>query len=126
MLPVFRCGLGGRLGDGRACWSWIALEDGVGAIQFVIENAAMRGPVNAVSPHPATNAEFAKALGRIIGRPAIFPVPSFVLNLVFGEMAREAMLASCRAQPTRLLESGFVFRHPELEPALRCMLAVPS
>ncbi len=126
MLPAFRFGLGGRLGDGRACWSWIALGDVVGAIQFVIENDAMRGAVNSVSPHPATNAEFAKALGRVLGRPAIFPVPSFALNLLFGEMAREALLASCRVRPARLLDAGFVFRHPELEPALRCLLAVPN
>ncbi len=126
MLPAFRCGLGGRLGDGRACWSWIALGDVVGAIQFVLGDQAMRGPVNAVSPLPVTNSEFARTLGRVLGRPVIFPVPRFALNLLFGEMAREAMLASCRAQPARLLESGFVFRHPKLEPALRCLLAVPN
>ena len=126
MLPAFRCGLGGRLGDGRACWSWIALGDVVSAIQFVLGDQAMLGPVNAVSPLPVTNSEFARTLGRVLGRPVIFPVPRFALNLLFGEMAREAMLASCRAQPARLLESGFVFRHPKLEPALRCLLAIPN
>ena len=122
MLPAFRLGIGGRLGDGRAYWSWIAMDDLVEAILHALATESLLGPVNAVSPNPITNSVLTKTLGRVLRRPAIFPVPSFALELLFGEMARETMLASFRVKPSRLLETGFLFRFPKLEPALQHLL----
>jgi len=122
MLPAFRLGLGGRLGDGRAFWSWIALDDLIEAILHALKTESLKGPVNAVSPYPLTNAVFTETLGRVLNRPTIIPVPRFALELLFGEMSREGMLASSRVKPARLLETGFKFRLPELEPALRHLL----
>jgi uncharacterized protein len=123
MLPVFRLGAGGRLADGRAYWSWIALNDLLGVIHHALTNESVQGAVNAVSPNPVTNAEFTKTLGRILHRPTIFPAPRFALELLLGEMAREAVLASCRVKPAKLVETGFKFQHPELEGALRHLLS---
>ncbi len=122
MLPAFRLGIGGRLGDGRAYWSWIVLNDLIEAILHALVTESLKGPVNAVSPNPITNSVLTETLGRVLRRPAILPVPRFALELLFGEMAREAMLASFRVKPSRLLETGFQFRFPELEPALRHLL----
>jgi len=122
MLPVFKLGLGGRLGDGRSWWSWIALDDAVGAIRHVLEDDSMDGPVNAVSPNPVTNAEFTKTLGRVLHRPTILPAPRFAVDKLLGEMGREALLASSRVLPAKLEESGFQFRFPDLELALRYLL----
>ena len=122
MLPAFRLGIGGRLGDGRAYWSWIVLDDLIEAILHALVTESLKGPVNAVSPNPITNSVLTETLGHVLRRPAILPVPRFALELLFGEMAREAMLASFRVKPSRLLETGFQFRFPELEPALRHLL----
>jgi uncharacterized protein (TIGR01777 family) len=122
MLPAFRLGLGGRLGDGRAFWSWIALDDLLEVIQRSLADESLRGPVNTVSPNPVTNAEFTATLGRVLRRPAILPVPRFVIEVVFGEMGREALMSSFRVKPVMLLEAGFRFRFLELEPALRHLL----
>ena len=119
MLPVFRFGLGGRLGNGRAYWSWIALDDLLEVIRHALTTEALLGAVNAVSPNPVTNAEFTKTLGGVLRRPAILPVPRFAVELLFGEMGREAMLASFRVKPAKLIESNFKFRFPDLAPALR-------
>jgi len=119
MLPAFRLGLGGKLGQGQQCWSWIALDDLLGAIHHILQDNRLRGPVNAVSPHPVTNAEFTRTLGAVLRRPTAFTVPAFALKVLFGEMAEGALLASCRVQPSRLEETGFTFRYPDLEPALR-------
>jgi uncharacterized protein (TIGR01777 family) len=119
MLPVFRMGIGGRIGNGRQYMSWIALEDLVGIFNHAIRSESLKGPVNAVSPHPVTNLEFSKTLGRILSRPVAFALPSFAARLVFGEMADEALLASARVSPARLRDSNYIFRFPELEPALR-------
>jgi len=119
MLLPFRLGLGGRLGSGTQYWSWIALDDMVAVIQRALAQPTLAGGVNAVSPHPVTNAEFTRTLAGVLGRPAFLPVPAFALRLVFGEMADEALLASGRAVPARLLADGFVFRYPTLEAALR-------
>jgi hypothetical protein len=118
LLPIFRLGLGGRVGDGRQYWSWITLEDVLGAIEFAIANPTLSGPVNLTAPNPSTNAEFTAALARALGRPAIFPVPAFALRLALGEMANEALLASQRVQPEKLLNAGFRFAHPQLDEAL--------
>lgn len=122
MLPLFRLGFGGRLGGGDQWMSWIALEDAVRAIMAAIENPALRGPVNVVAPAPVRNAEFARALGRALRRPAILPAPAWALRLAFGRMADEMLLASARVRPDALRASGFVFRHSRLEPALHAIL----
>ena len=122
MLPPFRMGLGGRVGSGRQWMSWISIYDVVAAIQHALATEALWGPVNAVAPHPVTNAEFTRTLGRILGRPTIFPMPGFAARLAFGEMADALLLASQRVQPVKLQSSGFQFRHPELEGALRELL----
>ncbi len=122
MLGIFRAGLGGRVGSGEQYVSWIALEDLVGAVDHAIRNGSLEGPVNAASPRPVTNREFAKTLGRVLGRPAVLPVPAFAVRLVLGEMADELLLASARVEPDRLLLSGYAFRYPELEGALRHLL----
>jgi uncharacterized protein (TIGR01777 family) len=119
MLPAFRLGLGGRLGDGRQYWSWIALQDAVATLLQALTFESLYGPVNAVSPQPVTNREFTATLGRTLRRPTFFAMPRFAVNLLFGEMGREAMLASCRARPAKLLSGGFQFQFPELETALR-------
>ncbi len=119
MLTPFRFGLGGRLGSGNQFWSWIALNDLVRVIQHIMATDSLAGPVNAVSPQPVTNREFTATLGRVLRRPTVLAVPEFAVKLLFGEMGREAMLASARVLPRRLLESGFVFQRPTLEDALR-------
>jgi hypothetical protein len=123
MLPPFRLGLGGMVGSGRQYMSWIALDDVVGAIQHAIVTDTLQGPTNAVAPQAVTNQEFTKTLGKALGRPTVFPLPAFAARLMFGEMADELLLASTRVQPTKLLGSGYRFRYPELEDALRHVLA---
>jgi uncharacterized protein (TIGR01777 family) len=122
MLPPFRMGLGGKLGSGRQWMSWISIHDVVGAIEHALATEALQGPVNAVAPHPVTNAEFTRTLGRVLSRPTIFPMPGFAARLAFGEMGDALLLASQRVQPVKLQSSGFQFRHPELEGALRELL----
>ncbi|MFQ5915907.1 MAG: TIGR01777 family oxidoreductase, partial [Nitrospinota bacterium] len=122
MLPPFKLGLGGKLGSGRQYVSWISLDDMVGVIRHALERESLSGPVNAVAPNPVTNAEFTQTLGRVLSRPTVFQVPAFTLRLAFGEMADAALLASARVEPARLLASGYSFRHPELEGALRHIL----
>ncbi|MGE5188876.1 MAG: TIGR01777 family oxidoreductase [Gemmatimonadota bacterium] len=122
MLGLFRAGLGGRVGSGDQYMSWIALDDLVGVVDHAIRTPSLEGPVNAVSPRPVTNREFAKILGRVLGRPAVLPAPAFAVRLILGEMADDLLLASARVVPERLLLSGYAFRHPELEGALRHLL----
>ncbi len=122
MLLPFRLGLGGRIGGGGQYMSWIALDDVVGAIHHAMITEALRGPVNAVGPSPVVNLEFTKTLGRVIRRPTIFPLPAFAARLALGEMADALLLASTRVEPARLVGAGYVFRHPELEAALRHLL----
>jgi len=125
MLTPFRLGAGGRLGSGKQWMSWISLEDLVGVFQHTLATAALEGPVNAVAPTPVTNAEFTKTLGRVLSRPTVFPMPAFAARLAFGELADELLLASARVEPARLLATGYRFRHPTLEEALRAVLARP-
>jgi uncharacterized protein (TIGR01777 family) len=122
VLPQFKRGVGGRVGGGRQYMSWIALDDVVGAVRHVLANTGLTGPVNIVSPQPVTNAEFTSILARVLGKSAGLPVPAMVLRLAVGKMADEMLLVSTRVHPERLTESGYQFRHPELEPALRQML----
>jgi uncharacterized protein (TIGR01777 family) len=122
MLTPFRLGLGGRLGNGRQFVSWIAIDDAVGVIQHAMRTERLSGAVNAVSPAPVTNAEFTRTLGRALSRPAVLPLPAFAARLALGEMADEMLLASQRALPTRLEDSGYRVMHPRLEEALRHLL----
>ncbi len=123
MLPPFKMGVGGILGKGRQYMSWIALDDAVGAIYHTLVTDSLQGPVNNVAPHPVTNREFTKALGRVLRRPTLFPLPSFGLRIMFGrEMANELFLSSTRVEPARLLETGYAFQYPGLEDALRHVL----
>jgi len=123
MLPAFRLGLGGRLGTGRQYWSWIAMEDLLRVIELVLTDAGLKGAVNAVSPEAATNARFTETLARALHRPAFLPVPVPAVKLLFGAMGREALLASARVQPARLLERDFTFRLPGLDAALNSALS---
>ncbi len=119
MLLPFKLGLGGRLGSGRQWWSWIHVDDVVGAIQHVLQTESASGPVNLVAPNPVRNANFTKTLASVIGRPAFFPVPELALRLAFGGMAsRELLLSSQRVQPVRLASSGYQFHFSELRAAL--------
>lgn len=124
MLPAFRLGLGGRMGDGRQWMSWISAADTVNAIYHVIRETRCRGPINFVAPEPVTNAQFAATLGQVLSRPARLPLPTWVLRIGLGEMAEGTLLASARAVPRRLEESGYRFRYPTLESALRSELVV--
>ncbi len=122
MLTPFKLGLGGVIGSGRQYFSWIALDDLVSAIVFALENESLVGPVNAVAPGAVTNREFTKTLGRVLGRPTIFPMPAFAARLAFGEMADEMLLGGVRVAPHELIKTDFPFAFPELEPALRHLL----
>jgi uncharacterized protein (TIGR01777 family) len=122
MAPLFRLGLGGRLGSGRQYWPWISLRDEVDAIRFLL-TAPVSGPVNLTAPTPVTNAEFTAALARVLHRPAVLPVPGAALWVVLGEFAQVGVLAGQRTVPAKLLESGFSFTHTDLDAALRTAVA---
>ncbi len=123
MLPPFKMGVGGVLGSGRQYMSWIALDDAVAAIHHTLVTDSLQGPVNNVAPHPVTNREFTKALGRVLRRPTLFPLPSFGLRVMFGrEMANELFLSSTRVVPARLLDTGYTFQYTDVEGALRHVL----
>lgn len=122
MLLPFRLGVGGVVGSGRQWWSWVSLDDVLGAIRHALVTPGLAGPVNVTAPNPVTNADFTRTLGRVLSRPTLFPVPAFAARLAFGEMADALLLASARVVPERLLQTGYAFRHPELEPALRHLL----
>ena len=122
MLPPFRLGVGGPVAGGRQYIAWIHADDLIGLMLAPLENEAWSGPVNATAPEPVTNADFSRALGRALGRPAAMPVPGFALRLLYGEMA-SIVLTGQRAVPARLRQLGFSFAHPELEGALRDVLS---
>lgn len=119
MLRPFKLGLGGIVGPGTQYWSWIGLHDLARAISFCVNNESLEGPVNAVSPEPLTNREFTKDVGKVLRRPTIFPLPSFVAKIVLGEMAEALLLSSTRVVPKKLQAGGFEFDHPDLESCLR-------
>lgn len=123
MLPPFRMGIGGKVGDGKQWMSWIALDDVIGALKFLIADNSVHGPVNIVAPNPVTNGTFTKSLGRTLSRPTLFPVPAFGARLAFGEMADALLLSSQKVKPSVLEDKGFLFNWPTLEPALKHILS---
>ncbi|MGN6245407.1 MAG: TIGR01777 family oxidoreductase [Motilibacteraceae bacterium] len=122
MLPLFRLGVGGKLGSGRQYWSWITLADEVGAIRHLLTAEQTSGPVNLTAPTPVTNAEFTRALAQVVHRPAVLPAPAFALKAVLGEFSHD-VLGSQRVLPRALQASGYAFADPDLVPALRTVVA---
>jgi len=122
LAPVFRLGLGARIGAGSQYISWIALTDEVRAIRFLLDRPDLDGPVNLTAPEPATNAELTAALGRAVGRPALLRVPAPLLRAGLGEVSSE-LLSGARVLPRKLQEAGFLFRYPDLASALTAELA---
>jgi uncharacterized protein (TIGR01777 family) len=122
MLTPFKLGGGGVIGSGRQFWSWVAIDDVIGAIQHALATESLHGPVNCTAPEPVTNAEFTKTLGRVLRRPTVVPMPAFAARLLLGEMADALLLSSARVLPRRLEASGYRFRCPALEGALRHVL----
>jgi hypothetical protein len=122
MLTPFRLGLGGSLGSGDQVVSWISLRDAARCIHHVLSNEAIEGPINAVAPNPVTNRVLSDTLARLLGRPALLPVPEFIVRLAFGEMGRELLLASAYVRSTRLGPSGFEWADTEVAAALRAAL----
>ena len=124
LLPLFKLGLGGKLGSGRQWWSWISLADEIGLIRHAIDTPGLEGPMNGTAPNPATQGEITKTLGKVLHRPAIIPVPPFALSIVMGkEMTDEMIMAGQRALPEVAKSSGYTFRHPTLEEGLRAVVA---
>ncbi|GCB50052.1 TIGR01777 family oxidoreductase [Streptomyces sp. NL15-2K] len=121
LFPLFKAGLGGRMGDGRQYWSFVSLHDEVAAIRHLMDTEGLAGPFNVTAPHPLTNREITAAMGRVLRRPTLFTVPAPVLRGVLGELAGD-VLGSQRVLPMRLLESGFTFAFPEIEGAIRAAL----
>jgi len=122
MLTPFKLGLGGIVGSGRQWMSWIDVRDMVGAIQHIVKTDQLRGPVNLVAPTPVRNAEFTKTLASVLSRPAFFPMPAFVVKLLFGEMGETVLLGSQRVEPRQLVASGYPFQFRDLQGSLKAML----
>lgn len=122
MLTPFKLGVGGVVGSGKQWMPWIALDDLIGVIHFVLENDDLKGAVNTVAPQMVTNEEFTKTFGKVISRPTILPIPEFAIRLLYGEMGETLLLQGQRMQPKRLEEAGFRFKYPNLEDALKHVL----
>lgn len=122
MLPIFRLGLGGRVGNGDQPFPWVAIDDVSGVVRHIIDHDELRGAVNMVAPGSVTLGEFVETLGRVLHRPTIFAVPAFLATLAAGDLARELLLSGARIRPRRLTESGYDFHFPKLEGALRALL----
>ncbi|MFF2198567.1 TIGR01777 family oxidoreductase [Streptomyces sp. NPDC058157] len=122
LFPVFRAGIGGRLGDGRQYWSYISMHDEIAALRFLAETPGLSGPFNLTAPEPLTNREVTAAMGRVLHRPTLCTVPAPVLRVVLGEFSQD-VLGSQRVRPARLLEAGFTFAHPGIEEAIRAARA---
>ncbi len=121
-LPIFKLGGGGKIGSGRQWWSWVTLADVVGSIVHSLTGETVEGPVNVGSPNPMTNAEYTKVLGKVLGRPTVLPLPAPAARIMLGEVADALLLASQRMQPAKLEATGYSFRYPRLEGALRHLL----
>jgi uncharacterized protein len=122
MLTPFKLGLGGTIGSGLQWMSWIDVQDMVGAIQHIVKTDRLRGPVNLVAPTPVRNADFTKTLASVLSRPAIFPMPAFIVKLIFGEMGETVLLGSQRVEPAQLVASGYSFQFRELRNSLEATL----
>lgn len=122
MLTPFRLGLGGRMGSGRQYMSWIAIDDVVQAIHYILRKENLEGPINIVAPNPVTNGDFTRVLGRCLGKRTPFPLPAFLAKILFGEMANELFLASTRVEPKKLIDAEFLFQYRNLEDALSYLL----
>jgi hypothetical protein len=122
MLTPFKLGAGGRMGSGKQWWSWVTVDDAATTTLFAIENEQPKGPINVVAPYAVTNREFTKTLGRVLHRPTFAPMPAFAARLALGEMADALLLSSARVGPLVLMEGGFKFAHPKLQPALTALL----
>ena len=123
MLPPFKAGLGGPIGKGETYMSWVSVRDIAGIVNFILSTNTLKGPVNVVSPHPVTNREFTEALAKVVGKPARLPAPPFALRLIFGEMADEMLLTSCRVYPDKLRSAGYVFQDTSLTETLRSCIS---
>ena len=123
MLPPFKMALGGPIGNGKQWMSWIHMDDIVGMIRFAIENETINGAINGTAPTPVTNKDFSKSLGRAVKRPAIFPMPAFVVKLLFGEMGEELLLAGQRVVPEKMINAGYEFKFTQLDEALKEIVA---
>jgi uncharacterized protein (TIGR01777 family) len=121
MLPPFKFGVGGPVGSGRQYWAWIHRDDWLGLVRWALATPAVSGPLNATAPNPVTNAEFARALGRAMHRPAFMPAPAFALRLMLGEMADSLLLTGQRVVPAKATQSGFTFKYAQLDDALRAI-----
>ncbi len=121
-LPIFKLGGGGRIGSGRQWWSWVAIDDVAGAYVHALTDDSVEGPINVASPNPLTNADYTRVLGKILNRPTFLPLPAPAARLMLGEVADALLLASQRIEPAKLKESGYEFRYPELEGALRHLI----
>ncbi len=121
-LPIFKLGGGGRIGSGRQYWPWVAIDDVVGSILYALKTDSLEGPVNVSVPDPPTNAQYTSTLGRVLNRPTVFSLLAPIARLMLGQLADELLLASQRVEPARLKESGYEYRHSELEEALRYLL----
>ncbi len=122
MLPAFKLGIAGRVGNGQQYMSWIDIDDLVGAIGYLLQLPDAVGTYNGVAPNPVTNRAFTKVLGQVLRRPTLFPMPAAAVRLIFGEMGNDLLLASTRVQPARLLSSGYEFQYPQLRASLRHLL----
>jgi uncharacterized protein (TIGR01777 family) len=123
MLAPFKLGVGGRIGDGQQKMSWISLPDLVSVYVFAVENVSVHGAVNAVAPEPVTNSTFTKTLGKVLGRPTLFPLPAGLVKILFGEMGKETVLSDLGVLPKSLTEFGFEWQQPELISALKQTLS---
>jgi uncharacterized protein len=118
MLPPFKMGLGGKIGSGKQYFSWAHIDDVISALSFLVENKNQSGIYNLTAPNPVTNAEFTKALGRQLKRPTLFPMPAFIVKLLFGEMGETLLLKGQRVVPNKLKKTGFKFKYPKINEAL--------
>jgi len=118
MLPAFKFGLGGKIGSGKQLMSWIDINDLCHAILFIIQQPSLMGPINLVSPNPVSNKQFSKALSKQLNRPCLFPLPSPIVKLLFGEMGKELLLASTHVKPTKLIDAGFQFEYEQIQESL--------
>jgi hypothetical protein len=125
MFPLFKAGVGGKLGNGEQYWSWISMRDEINAIEYLLNNHDISGPVNLTAPEPQTNAEITSVMGKVLGRPALLPVPAFALKVVLGEFSTE-VLSSARVLPAVLEQNTFDFQDRNIESAIRAALAAPS